>query len=76
MPARPAAGLRFRILGESLLCRKYVTPDGMIDIDGALADMTREGKGSMATDADFDVYVRSAMWVRLRDDYGKRGRGK
>ena len=56
-----------RTPGESLIYRKYVTPDGHIDIDGTMVDQTRTGSGSFATDVNFDVYVRPAMWIRLAD---------
>ncbi len=49
--------------------RMYVTPKGIVDVDGACVDMTRRGKGALASDVDFDVYVRPAMFVQLVDDY-------
>ena len=39
----------------------------LIDIDGTMVDQTRTGSGSFATDVNFDVYVRPALWIRLAD---------
>lgn len=63
-----------RTPGQSLAYRKYVTPNGQIDVDGIYVDMTRRGKGALASDVDFDVYVRPAMYVQLFDGY-VRGAG-
>ncbi|HAB93207.1 MAG TPA: hypothetical protein DCF49_00330 [Lachnospiraceae bacterium] len=58
-----------RTPGESMAQRRFVTPDGFVDPDGACVVMTRRGKGALASDVDFDVYVRPAMYVQLFDGY-------